>query len=123
VRFKLAATFELIKEAALEEQTEILREMRDLLRVLAEPALAARDKTRRAALIEIVGTSKKRVAVIVAMDGKKSQADLAKTAGINSSNVSRLVGELREHQLIKGDDRYPELTISIPDDFFDVETK
>jgi hypothetical protein len=40
------------------EQTELLREMRDLLRVMAEPALAKRDEKRRAALLEIVGKSK-----------------------------------------------------------------
>jgi hypothetical protein len=42
----------------MDEQTELLREMCDLLRLIAEPALAKRDKVRRAVLKELAGRSK-----------------------------------------------------------------
>lgn len=37
------------------DQTQLLTEIRDLLRVMAEPALAERDERRRAELGRIVG--------------------------------------------------------------------
>jgi hypothetical protein len=42
----------------MNEQTELLRQIRDLLLVMAEPALAKRDERLRASLLEIVGKSK-----------------------------------------------------------------
>jgi DNA-binding MarR family transcriptional regulator len=92
--------------------------MRDLLRVMAEPALAERDKKRRASLREVVGTSKGRAAVVLLMNGSRSQADLHKESGLDKANVSRLVKALRDKELIKADEK-PELVISIPLDFFE----
>jgi hypothetical protein len=103
----------------VDEQTELLREMRDLLRVMAEPALAERDKKLREALLEVVGSSKKRADVALLMNGTRSQADLRKESGMDSGNVSRLVTALREKQLVKEDDKHPELVITIPPNFFD----
>lgn len=108
----------------MDEQTELLREMRDLLRVMAEPALAERDKKLRTALLGVVGNSKQRAEVVILMDGKKSQADLRKQSGMDSGNMSRLVTALRAKQLIKADDKYPDLVIAIPPNFFDnLETR
>ena len=39
----------------MNEQTELLREMCHLLRVMAEPQLAKRDEKLRASLLEAVG--------------------------------------------------------------------
>ncbi len=103
----------------MDEQTEILREMRDLLRVIAEPALAERDKRLRASLREVVGKSKQKAEAVLRMDGIRSQADLRKEAGMDSGNLSRLVAALRSRQLIGSDERQPRLVITVPANFFE----
>ena len=102
----------------MDEQTELLREMRDLLRVMAEPALAERDKKLRASLLEVVGKSKRKAEVVLLMNGSRSQAELHKESGMDSGNLSRLVTALRAKGLIKADEKYPELVILIPPNFF-----
>jgi hypothetical protein len=104
---------------AVDEQTELLREMRDLLRVMAEPALAERDKKLRAALLEAVGKSKHKAEVVLLMDGSRTNAQLHKESGMDHGNVSRFVMTLRAKELLQGDEKYPELVISIPSNFFD----
>lgn len=103
----------------MDEQTQLLQEMRDLLRVIAEPALAERDKKRRAALLEVVGKSKRKAQVVILMDGSRSQTGLHRDSGMDQGDVSRLVKALRDKQLIKADDKHPELVISIPPNFFE----
>ena len=103
----------------MDEQIELLREMRDLLRVIAEPALAERDKTRRVSLREVVGKSRRKANVVLLMDGSRSQADLHKESGMDQGDISRLVKALRAKELINADEKRPELVISIPPDFFE----
>ena len=103
----------------MDEQTELLREMRDLLRVIAEPAMAERDKKRRAALLEVVGTSKRKAEVVLLMNGSRTKAELQRESGMDQGDVSRLVKALRDKELIKDDEKHPELVISIPMNFFD----
>jgi hypothetical protein len=93
--------------------------MRDLLLVMAEPALAERDKKRRAALLEVVGKSKGKARVVSLMDGSRSQAELHKESGMDKGGVSRLVKALRTKELIKADDKHPELVITVPPNFFE----
>jgi hypothetical protein len=102
----------------MSDDTEILREIRDLLRLIAEPAIAERDARFRASLGELVGKSKQKAEVVVLMDGARSQADLRKAVGIDSGNLSRLVTALREAELIGPDDKYPKLVFSVPSNFF-----
>jgi hypothetical protein len=103
----------------LDEQTELLREMRNLLLVIAEPALAKRDQARRTSLRETVGNGKtKNAKAVLLMDGKRTQAALCKESGINHGNLSRLVKKLRAKGLIKADEKHPELVITIPAVFF-----
>lgn len=103
----------------VDEQTELLREVRDLLRVIAEPALAERDKKIRRALREVVGRSKQKANAVLLMTGKRSQSELRSAAGMDSGNLSRLVGALRDKGLIKSDERHPELVVAVPFNFFD----
>jgi len=103
----------------LDEQTELLREMRDLLRVIAEPALAERDKKRRSLLLEAVGNSKRKAEVVMLMNGARTQKELHKDSGMDQGDVSRLIKALRDKELIKGDEKHPELVISIPPNFFE----
>jgi DNA-binding transcriptional ArsR family regulator len=107
----------------LDEQVALLREMRDLLRVIAEPALAKRDEEFRAALTEIVGRSSPKAKAVLSMDGSRTQASISKESGIDHGNLSRLMKTLRAKGLIKTDEKHPELVISIPPNFFERSDK
>jgi len=102
-----------------DEQTELLREMRDLLRIIAEPALAARDQKLRAALLEIVGKSQSKGKATLLMDGSRTQAAIVTESGIDQGNLSRLLKALRAKELLGVDEKHPKLAISIPAVFFD----
>jgi DNA-binding MarR family transcriptional regulator len=103
----------------LDEQTQLLREMRDLLLVIAEPALAKRDERLRTALKEIVGKSRAKAKAIVLMDGSRSPSAIYKESGIDQGDLSRLLKTLRSNSLIKADEKYPQLVISLPPNFFE----
>lgn len=96
------------------EDTELLREIRDLLRLVAEPALAKRDERFRAALVQIIGKSKRKADAVVLMDGSRSQADIRKDCGIDHGDLSRLVKALRDATLIGPDDKHPKLVFPVP---------
>jgi hypothetical protein len=102
------------------EDTELLREIRDLLLVMAEPALAKRDERLREALKEIVGKSKAKANAVLLMDGSRSQTAIKTESGIDAGALSRSVKALRAANLIaKGDDKHPKLVITIPPNFFE----
>ena len=103
----------------MNEQTKLLCEMRDLLRVIAEPQLAARDKRPRSALLKVVGHSTRRAKAVLLMYGSRSQADLYKESGMDQGDLSRLVKALRAKELIRSDEKRPELALSVPPNFFD----
>jgi hypothetical protein len=103
----------------MNEQTELLREMRDLLRVIAEPELAKRDERMRASLLSLVGKSKVKAKAVVLMDGTRSQLAICKESGIDSGNLSRLAKALRTEALIASDDKRPKLVVSVPPNFFE----
>ena len=103
-----------------EQMLQVLTEMRDLLRLLAEPAIAERDKRLRVELRSIAGsgTGKKAKAILL-MDGTKTQAAIREVCGIDGSDLSGLVKRLRTSELLKGDPKQPHLAISIPSNFFE----
>jgi DNA-binding MarR family transcriptional regulator len=101
------------------DDTEILREIRDLLRLMAEPALAKRDERLRAALHVVVGKSKQKAEAVVLMDGTRSQTDIRKACRIDDGNLSRLVKSLREAELIGADDKRPKLVFPAPSNLLD----
>jgi hypothetical protein len=101
------------------EQTELLREMRDLLRVIAEPTLAQRDGRLRASLLEIVGNGKVKAKAVLLMDGSRSQSAICRESGINTGNLSRLVKALRAEALIAHNEKLPKLVLSVPQNFFE----
>lgn len=103
----------------MSEDTEILREIRDLLRLIAEPALAKRDERLRASLEEIVGKSKQKAEAVLLMDGTRSQAAVGKGCGMDVGNLSRLVKTLRSAGLIDPDDKHLKLVFPIPSNFLD----
>jgi hypothetical protein len=102
----------------MNEQTELLREMRDLLLVMAEPALEKRDEKFRTALRNIVGKSKLRAKAVLLMDGTRSQTKIQSESGIDKGDLSRCAKSLREVSLL-GKDENPKLVIAIPPNFFE----
>ncbi|MBX9453097.1 MAG: hypothetical protein KL801_14905 [Mesorhizobium sp.] len=109
-----------MSEASSEQMLAVLAEMRDLLRVIAEPAIAERDKKLREALRSIAGGGKgNRPRAVLLMDGTRTQAKIVEDCGIHKGQLSELVKALREAGLLKGDPKQPQLTISIPSNFFD----
>ena len=103
-----------------EQMLSVLTEMRDLLRLIAEPAIAERDKNRREALLVIAGnaTSKKAQAILL-LDGTRTQTDVTKACGIDKGHLSALVKKLKAAELLKDDLKKPQLAISIPANFFE----
>jgi hypothetical protein len=102
----------------MNEQTELLREMCDLLRLIAEPALAKRDNAHRAALRELVGRSKTKAKATLLMNGTRIRTAIHKESGIDQGDLSRLVKALREKGLVTGDEQ-PKLVIALPTNFFE----
>jgi hypothetical protein len=98
----------------MSQDTEILLEIRDLLRLMAEPALAKRDERLRTSLQQIIGKSRQKAEAVVLMDGTRSQADIRKDCRIDDGNLSRLVKALRDAELIGADDRRPKLLFPVP---------
>jgi hypothetical protein len=103
----------------MSEDTELLKEIRDLVLVIAEPALAKRDERLRESLARIVGKSKARAKAVLLMDGSRSQATIKKESGIDAGDLSRCVKAMRGASLIGKDDKGPKLTIAIPLNFFE----
>jgi hypothetical protein len=103
-----------------EQLLQVMSEVRDLLRLIAEPAIAQRDKKLRISLRSIAGTATgKKAKAVLLMDGTKNRAKIIEESGIDSSDLSALVKKLAAESLISGDPKQPRLTISIPPDFFE----
>src|ERR1700686_2396941 len=94
-----------------DELLAAVRELRDLVRLLAEPAIAERDKKLRAELRRLIGGSPKKSKAVFLMDGQRKQAEIQRESGINQGDLSILVKQLRAANLITADAKQPELTI------------
>jgi hypothetical protein len=102
------------------QMLRVLAEMRDLLRVLAEPAIAQRDKKLREALRDAAGSATgKKAKAILLMDGTRNQIGIINECGINKGDLSVLVKKLKAAELLTGDPKQPQLAISIPSNFFE----
>jgi DNA-binding MarR family transcriptional regulator len=97
---------------------ELLTEIRDLLQVMAEPALAKRDAKLRSSLRSVVGRGKKAKAAALLMDGSRSQSAIVKESGIDQGNLSRLIKALAAAQLISPDEKHPRLLVKVTHTFF-----
>jgi DNA-binding MarR family transcriptional regulator len=106
----------------MDQQTELLREIRDLLVLLAEPAIAKRDESHRVDLRELAGRGKSNAKAVLLMDGTRAQKTIVQESGIDRGNLSRLVKSLREKGLLTPDEQ-PRLAIAIPANFFESTEK
>jgi hypothetical protein len=105
------------------ENREILLEIRDLLRLMAEPALEKRDERLRTSLQQVIGKSRQKAEAVVLMDGTRSQTAIRKDCGIDDGNLSRLVKTLRAAELIGPDDKHPKLVFPVPSNLPDTVGK
>src|SRR4051812_37289998 len=100
--------------AHVPEDIQLLRQIRDLLLLIAEPQIAARDKKLREALVEIVGAGKKARDAVLLMNGLHTQTEISRRAGIDPGQLSRLVGRLKAADLLNKEGETLSLSISIP---------
>jgi hypothetical protein len=107
----------------MDEQTEMLREVVELLRLIAEPAIAKRDEKLRASLFSIVGKNKSKAKALSLMDGMRNQAAIRKESGIDASDLSRLMKALRTAGLIADDELPPKIKIPLPPNFPEITEK
>ena len=106
----------------MDESSQLLKavnEIRDLVRLMAEPAIAERDQKLRASLKLIVGSSAVKSKAVALMDGSRTQAVIHRETGMNAGHLSTLVKRLNEAKLVAGESKQPELAISIPPNFFE----
>lgn len=96
-------------------------EIRDLLQIIAEPALEKRDVRLRSLLRTTAGSSKKKAGAILLMNGGRSRAEIVTESGIDKSDLSKLLKTLSTHKLIGPDDKKPKLALTIPPTFFEGE--
>ena len=100
-----------------------VNEIREYVRLLAEPAIAQRDRNLRTELRSIVGKSMARAKAVFLMDGSRNQPAIQKESGMQQGNLSTLVKKLNDRDLLQGDGKQPQLAISIPADFFENGTQ
>lgn len=98
---------------------EEVRQMRKLLELLAEPAIAQRDAKLRDKLREIVGSSPKKQQSVFLMDGSRTQREIIAQTSIDQGDLSKMVGRLDSAGLLADRRKHPRVTISIPANFFD----
>jgi DNA-binding MarR family transcriptional regulator len=96
----------------------IATEIRDLLRLLAEPAIALRDEKHRAGVRQLVGKSPLKRKAVLLMDGSQTQIEIKRATGVDQGDLSKLVKALREVGLLDQGDK-PKLLITLPSNFFD----
>jgi hypothetical protein len=106
----------------MSESTDLLNaihEIRDLVRLMAEPQIAARDEKLREELINAVGRSEPKARAVLLMDGSHSQTAIHTKTGMHQGNLSTFVKQLGKAKLLTGDLKQPKLANPIPSDFFE----
>ena len=102
---------------------EEVRQMRQLLELLAEPAIAQRDAKLRGELRQIVGSSAKKQQSVFLMDGNRTQTEIFAQTSVNRGHLSTMVGKLETAGLLADGKKQPRLAITIPPNFFDFDAK
>jgi DNA-binding MarR family transcriptional regulator len=100
-----------------ERQLEILMDIRELLRLIAEPQLAERDRKWRDELRKIAGKGEKNIKAVLLMDGARNQSAIAKEIPMDVGQLSKLVKSLRGANLLT-DNENPEVVIPVSESIF-----
>jgi DNA-binding MarR family transcriptional regulator len=101
------------------QMLKALHEIRDLLTVMAEPQIAARDKRLRAELKRLVGKSAVKSKAVFLLNGAHTQAEIHKKTGFHKGNLSDFVKALAKAGLLVTEGKQPKLAISVPPNFFE----
>lgn len=102
---------------------EAVQEIRDLVRLMAEPAMAERDRKLREELRRVVGTSPQKAKSALTMDGSRTQKEICSVVGIDDGNLSTFVKQLKSANLLADDPKRPKLAIVVPANFFEGDKK
>ena len=86
-------------------------EIRNLVRLIAEPQIAARDQKHRDELIRLVGKSEPKAKAVFLMDGNHTQTAIHAETNMHKGNLSTFVKELGKAGLLTGDMKQPNLAI------------
>jgi hypothetical protein len=105
-----------------DELLDTVRKIYGLLELLAEDKIAERDAKQRSQLLAIAGAGKLKQAAILLMDGSRTQKNIVAESAISQGNLSGLVSELSAAELLGEDRKLPKLAISIPANFFEVNS-
>ena len=95
-------------------------EIKELLKLIAEPQLAQRDEKNRSLLRATVGKSLWKQKVIPHLDGTKTQTDIRNVVKVDRSDLAKFIRALRATDLLVGSEK-PHLNIDIPATFFQEE--
>jgi hypothetical protein len=106
-----------------DELLEEVRQMRKLLELLAEPAIAQRDAKLREELRKIVGSSSKKQQSVFLMTGSFTQRQIVAQTSVNQGDLSTMVGKFENSGLLVDGKKEPKLAISIPSNFFEANAK
>ena len=101
------------------ELLDAVLEIRNLLELLAEPAIAQRDAKLRQELRKLVGSSEPKQRSVFFMNGERTQAQIRSETSVNQGHLSTLVSNMNKAKLLVGDPKLPKLAISIPATFFE----
>jgi len=93
-------------------------EIRELLKLLAEPAIAQRDEKLRAVIKQTVGRSQAKQKATFLMDGSRTQKEIALQAKVDQGDLSKLVKSFRAAELLTVNEK-PQLLIPLPAKFFE----
>lgn len=98
-----------------ESELDVLRDIRELLTLIAEPHLEQRDQKRRSELRAIAGGGEKNIKAIVLMDGSRTKAEIAREAPIDASQLTKLVKALEKAKLLenRGPNHNPEVVVPV----------
>jgi len=96
-----------------------VRRIRELLELLAEPAIAQRDAKLRDELRKIAGISTKKQQSVLLMDGRRTQKEIVSQVSIDQGDLSKMVGKLESGGLLSDGKKHPKLAIAIPSNFFE----
>ena len=110
----------------MSEQSELLSavlEIRKLLELLAEPAIAQRDAKLRKELRQLVGASETKQKSVYLMNGSLTQSQIKAHTAVHTGNLSTLVSKMSQTKLLTGDPKLPKLAISIPPNFFESDAE
>ena len=98
---------------------EEVRQIRKLVELLAEPAIAQRDAKLRQELRRIVGNSARKQQAVFLMNGSSTQAEIVTQTSVHKGDLSTMVGKLEGAGLLADGRKRPKLAINIPPSFFD----